>query len=64
MIFSDGSEPAATSSKDSSESGILYPQFSYYLIGAPCNFLDLILLQLMPLVNSRSPMKLGIEFAL
>ena len=64
MIFSDGSKAAAASSTDSSESGILCPQFSDYLIGAPCNFLDPILLQLMPLVNSRSPVSLGIEFAL
>ena len=64
-MISDGSEAAAASSKeDSSESGILCPRFLDYLIGAPCNFQDPILLQSMPLVNRRSPVSLGIEFAL
>ena len=64
-MISDGSEAAAASSKgDSSESGILCPQSSDYLIGAPYNFQDPILLQLIPLVNSISPVRLGIEFAL
>ena len=57
-MISDGSEAAAASSKEDSS------QFSDYLICAPCNFQDPILLQLMPLVNSRSPVRLGIEFAL